>query len=117
MPAAEEIPTRLGTSSWWTNCWSRSAALPNTRDLGLETIGLEPGSWLGVDDTMRVNDWLYAARSPPSARCGSGCWRGTDEGYGRQHRPRDDLEPVVAVRPALAGPAARDPVHPGALAA
>lgn len=33
-----------------------------TGDLGLETIGLEPGSWLEVDDTLRVTgfDWLYA---------------------------------------------------------
>ncbi|MFD4589011.1 dihydrolipoyl dehydrogenase family protein [Streptomyces sp. NPDC058434] len=37
---------------------------PNTRDLGLETIGLTPGDWLKVDDTFRVTDiadgWLYA---------------------------------------------------------
>ncbi len=35
---------------------------PVTGDLGLETIGLEPGSWLEVDDTLRVHghDWLYA---------------------------------------------------------
>lgn len=42
---------------------------PRTGDLGLETIGLEPGSWLPVDDTLRVVDagghlfdegWLYA---------------------------------------------------------
>jgi dihydrolipoamide dehydrogenase len=35
----------------------------NTLDLGLETIGLEPGQWLTTDDTMRVEgfDWLYAA--------------------------------------------------------
>ncbi|MFJ8185608.1 dihydrolipoyl dehydrogenase family protein [Streptomyces sp. NPDC096105] len=35
---------------------------PRTDDLGLETIGLEPGSWLEVDDTLRVtgHDWLYA---------------------------------------------------------
>jgi dihydrolipoamide dehydrogenase len=33
-----------------------------TGDLGLETIGLAPGTWLDVDDTMRVRgvDWLYA---------------------------------------------------------
>jgi dihydrolipoamide dehydrogenase len=33
-----------------------------TGDLGLESIGLEPGAWLDVDDTMRVrgHDWLYA---------------------------------------------------------
>ncbi|MEU4164572.1 NAD(P)/FAD-dependent oxidoreductase [Actinoplanes sp. NPDC026670] len=37
---------------------------PNTADIGLETAGLEPGSWLAVDDTMRVvggGGWLYAA--------------------------------------------------------
>ncbi len=35
---------------------------PRTGDLGLDTIGLEPGSWLDVDDTMLVPgfDWLYA---------------------------------------------------------
>jgi pyruvate/2-oxoglutarate dehydrogenase complex dihydrolipoamide dehydrogenase (E3) component len=31
-----------------------------TDDLGLETIGLEPGGPIEVDDQMRVNDWLYA---------------------------------------------------------
>ncbi|MHB1720611.1 MAG: FAD-dependent oxidoreductase, partial [Acidimicrobiales bacterium] len=34
-------------------------------DLGLEHVGLEPGSWLTVDDTMAVEgvpgNWLYAA--------------------------------------------------------
>ena len=38
---------------------------PKTADLGLETVGLEPGSWLPVDDTLRVTavsgGWLYAA--------------------------------------------------------
>ncbi|GAA1971083.1 NAD(P)/FAD-dependent oxidoreductase [Microbacterium deminutum] len=36
--------------------------VPRTGDLGLESIGLEPGSWLDVDDTLRVRgvDWLYA---------------------------------------------------------
>lgn len=35
---------------------------PRTDDLGLDSVGLEPGSWLGVDDSMRVAglDWLYA---------------------------------------------------------
>jgi len=35
---------------------------PHTLDLGVSMIGLEPGSWLDVDDTMRVHgsDWLYA---------------------------------------------------------
>lgn len=36
--------------------------VPRTDDLGLEAVGLEPGGWLDVDDTMRVrgSDWLYA---------------------------------------------------------
>lgn len=36
--------------------------IPRTADLGLETIGLAPGSWLETDDTLRVPgfDWLYA---------------------------------------------------------
>ncbi|MFI1112053.1 MULTISPECIES: dihydrolipoyl dehydrogenase family protein [Streptomyces] len=35
---------------------------PRTEDLGLETVGLEPGGWLDVDDSCRVHgfDWLYA---------------------------------------------------------
>ncbi|UNC03074.1 NAD(P)/FAD-dependent oxidoreductase [Mycolicibacterium boenickei] len=36
---------------------------PNTADIGLETVGLLPGSWLDVDDTCTVRgvggDWLY----------------------------------------------------------
>jgi len=44
--------------------------VPNTLDLGLETLDLKPGAWLRVDDTLRVldeggrpldGDWLYAA--------------------------------------------------------
>jgi dihydrolipoamide dehydrogenase len=38
---------------------------PRTHDIGLETIGIEPGDWLEVDDRMRVREiegnWLYAA--------------------------------------------------------
>ncbi|WP_171072807.1 NAD(P)/FAD-dependent oxidoreductase [Streptomyces sp. DASNCL29] len=38
---------------------------PHTADVGLETVGLEPGGWLTVDETCRVTDvpdgWLYAA--------------------------------------------------------
>jgi pyruvate/2-oxoglutarate dehydrogenase complex dihydrolipoamide dehydrogenase (E3) component len=42
---------------------------PNTRDIGLDAIGLKPGAWLTVDGTLRVLDesgspvddgWLYA---------------------------------------------------------
>ncbi|WP_425837651.1 dihydrolipoyl dehydrogenase family protein [Microbacterium sp. PA5] len=36
--------------------------VPRTQDIGLEAVGLEPGDWLDVDDTLRVrgSDWLYA---------------------------------------------------------
>jgi pyruvate/2-oxoglutarate dehydrogenase complex dihydrolipoamide dehydrogenase (E3) component len=36
--------------------------VPRTGDLGLENLGLTPGDWLDVDDTMLVKgfDWLYA---------------------------------------------------------
>jgi pyruvate/2-oxoglutarate dehydrogenase complex dihydrolipoamide dehydrogenase (E3) component len=36
--------------------------VPRTGDLGFESIGLTPGDWLDVDDTMLVKgfDWLYA---------------------------------------------------------
>jgi dihydrolipoamide dehydrogenase len=38
---------------------------PRTDSLGLETVGLSPGGWLDVDDTLRVRGvdggWLYAA--------------------------------------------------------
>ncbi|WP_053386642.1 dihydrolipoyl dehydrogenase family protein [Leucobacter japonicus] len=43
--------------------------VPRTGDIGLDQLGLEPGAWLDVDDTMRVTgtgsahfagDWLYA---------------------------------------------------------
>lgn len=36
--------------------------VPRTGDIGLESVGLEPGAWLDVDDTLRVRgvDWLYA---------------------------------------------------------
>ncbi|WP_445163437.1 dihydrolipoyl dehydrogenase family protein [Mycobacterium sp. Dal123C01] len=38
---------------------------PLTDDIGLDTVGLTPGSWLDIDDTCRVKaveeGWLYAA--------------------------------------------------------
>jgi pyruvate/2-oxoglutarate dehydrogenase complex dihydrolipoamide dehydrogenase (E3) component len=43
---------------------------PNTQDIGLDAVGLTPGAWLTVDDTLRVvgddgapvgDGWLYAA--------------------------------------------------------
>ena len=43
--------------------------VPNTKDIGLEAVGLRPGSWLEVDEALAVVDgeghlekgWLYAA--------------------------------------------------------
>jgi dihydrolipoamide dehydrogenase len=39
--------------------------VPLTDDIGLDTVGLNPGSWLDIDDTCRVkaveDGWLYAA--------------------------------------------------------
>jgi pyruvate/2-oxoglutarate dehydrogenase complex dihydrolipoamide dehydrogenase (E3) component len=32
----------------------------NSDDIGLDTVGLEPGKPIEVDDSMRANDWLYA---------------------------------------------------------
>jgi pyruvate/2-oxoglutarate dehydrogenase complex dihydrolipoamide dehydrogenase (E3) component len=32
----------------------------NTADLGLDTVGIEPGRPIEVDDSMRANEWLYA---------------------------------------------------------
>ncbi|MDT0318885.1 dihydrolipoyl dehydrogenase family protein [Streptomyces millisiae] len=41
---------------------------PRTDDLGLETVGLESGSWLDVDDSLRVtgvpDGWLYCVGDP-----------------------------------------------------
>lgn len=36
--------------------------VPRTADVGIETVGLRPGDWLDVDDTLLVKgyDWLYA---------------------------------------------------------
>ncbi len=38
---------------------------PNTTDIGLETVGIDPGAFLETDDQLRVRgadgDWLYAA--------------------------------------------------------
>lgn len=37
--------------------------VPRTQDVGLDVVGIDPGSWIDVDDTMRVpgSEWLYAA--------------------------------------------------------
>ncbi|MGE7384423.1 dihydrolipoyl dehydrogenase family protein [Streptomyces sp. NPDC004126] len=35
---------------------------PRTEDIGLDTVGLAPGDWIGVDESCRVagHEWLYA---------------------------------------------------------
>jgi dihydrolipoamide dehydrogenase len=55
-----------GTTAEADEVLAAAGRTPNTGDLGLETIGLEPGSWLDdVDGTLRVQGvdggWLYAA--------------------------------------------------------
>lgn len=36
--------------------------VPRTEDIGLDVVGQEPGSWISVDDSLRVpgSGWLYA---------------------------------------------------------
>jgi pyruvate/2-oxoglutarate dehydrogenase complex dihydrolipoamide dehydrogenase (E3) component len=54
-----------GTSIEADEVLAATGRSPHTEDVGLETAGLSPGSWLEVDDTMRVpaveGGWLYAA--------------------------------------------------------
>jgi pyruvate/2-oxoglutarate dehydrogenase complex dihydrolipoamide dehydrogenase (E3) component len=54
-----------GTSVTCDEVLSAVGRYPKTGDLGLSAVGLKDGSWLSVDDTMRVTDvpggWLYAA--------------------------------------------------------
>ena len=37
--------------------------VPRSSDIGMEVVGLTPGDWIEVDDTLRAtgSDWLYAA--------------------------------------------------------
>ena len=54
-----------GTSVEADEVLAATGRSPHTGDIGLEIAGLSPGSWLDVDDTMRVpaveGGWLYAA--------------------------------------------------------
>ena len=66
--AAEDGPVTLtlddGTSVAADEVLAAVGRTPKTGDIGLSTVGLRDGSWLSVDDTMRVTDvaggWLYA---------------------------------------------------------
>jgi pyruvate/2-oxoglutarate dehydrogenase complex dihydrolipoamide dehydrogenase (E3) component len=67
--AGREGPVTLtlddGTTVEADEVLAAAGRTPRTYDLGLETVGLEPGAWLDVDGTMRVTavegGWLYAA--------------------------------------------------------
>lgn len=54
-----------GSELQFTEVLFATGRAPLTDDIGLETIGLIPGSWLDVDDTCQVpaieGGWLYAA--------------------------------------------------------
>ncbi len=46
-----------------TSCSWRSGAQPNTDDIGLDTVGLEPGKPIEVDDSMRAKAPTGCTRS------------------------------------------------------
>jgi pyruvate/2-oxoglutarate dehydrogenase complex dihydrolipoamide dehydrogenase (E3) component len=60
-----------GTSLEADEVLAAAGRAPRTEDIGLDAVGLEPGSWLEVDETLRVRGareegksgggWLYAA--------------------------------------------------------
>ena len=54
-----------GTAVEAAEVLAATGRVPRTDDIGLESVGLTPGSWLDVDDTMRVTavdgGWLYAS--------------------------------------------------------
>ncbi len=58
-------PNASGTSIEADEVLVATGRVPNTKDIGLETVSLNPGAWLEVDDTCRVkgvpSGWLYAA--------------------------------------------------------
>jgi pyruvate/2-oxoglutarate dehydrogenase complex dihydrolipoamide dehydrogenase (E3) component len=53
-----------GTSVEADEVLAAAGRTPKTGDIGLSSVGLADGSWISVDDTMRVTDvaggWLYA---------------------------------------------------------
>jgi dihydrolipoamide dehydrogenase len=56
------VETSAGTTVTAAEVLVATGRTPRTGDIGLDTVGLAPGRWLEVDDTMRVRgvDWLYA---------------------------------------------------------
>lgn len=71
---------------------------PLTTDLGLETVGLEPGESIQVDDTLRATggpDWLYAVgdvngRSLLTHAAKYQAWAATEQILGRDARVSQD---------------------------
>ena len=57
------IETGDGTTVTAQEVLVATGRAPRTGDIGLESIGLIPGSWIETDDTLLVPgfDWLYAA--------------------------------------------------------
>jgi dihydrolipoamide dehydrogenase len=58
-----------GTTVTAAEVLAAAGRAPRTGDIGLDTVGLEPGSWLDVDDTLLISQtdspdslapWLYA---------------------------------------------------------
>ncbi len=56
------VQTADGTEITAEEVLAATGRSPRTADIGLETVGITPGDWLGTDDTMLVHgfDWLYA---------------------------------------------------------
>lgn len=73
---------------------------PRTDDLGLETVGLEPGRWLDVDDSMAVQGvdggWLYAAGdvNDRALLTHQGKYQGRACGDGIAARARGEFDPA-----------------------
>ncbi|UIN29970.1 dihydrolipoyl dehydrogenase family protein [Microbacterium binotii] len=57
----KELELSDGTRIRATEVLVATGRVPRTEDLGLDAVGLTPGEWLSVDDTMLVTgtDWLY----------------------------------------------------------
>ena len=57
-------PSRTAPRWWPTSCWWPPAACPTPTTSGVDSVGLEPGKYIDVDDQMRATgvdgDWLYA---------------------------------------------------------
>lgn len=65
LAAGLEIPLSNGETLAADRLLVATGREPRTDDLGLDTVGLAPGAWIDVDDSMRVENvpggWLYAA--------------------------------------------------------